>query len=98
MARQVLVRYKVKPERIEEHEALIRDVFTELARAAPAGIRYGAFKQADGLSFVHFALVSADENPLNAIHAFKVFGERIKERCEEPPNVSELTTVGVFGF
>jgi len=31
MARQVMVHYKVKPDRIEEHEKLIRDVFAELA-------------------------------------------------------------------
>jgi hypothetical protein len=98
MARQVLVRYKVKAERVEEHEALIRNVFSELERTAPAGIRYAAFKLPDGLSFAHLALVSADENPLNAVSAFKVFGERIKERCEEPPVVTELTTVGAFGF
>ena len=51
--RRVLVRYKVKPERVEEHEALIRAVFDELAAAAPPGISYGAFKQPDGVSFVH---------------------------------------------
>jgi hypothetical protein len=98
MARQVLVRYKVKPDRIEEHERLIRDVFAELARTAPAGIRYGAFKQKDGVSFVHVALVTAEKNPLDAIAAFKTFSEGIKERCDEPPQVVDLTPIGVFGL
>ena len=98
MARRVMVHYKVKPERVEEHEALIRDVFAELVRTAPAGIRYGAFKRADGVSFVHFAFVAAEKNPLDAIAAFKVFGERIKERCDEPPQVVELTEIGAFGL
>ncbi len=32
--RQVMVRYKVKPERVEENEALVRAVYEELAAAA----------------------------------------------------------------
>ena len=98
MARKVLVQYRVKPERVAEHEGLIHAVFAELSATAPDGIRYGAFKRADGVSFVHFALVSADKNPLDAVTAFKAFGERIKERCDAPPEVTELTEVGAFGF
>jgi hypothetical protein len=88
----------VKPERVEEHEALIRAVFDELAKSAPAGIRYGAFKQPDGLSFVHIAFVEAEKNPLNALAAFGAFNEKIKERCDEPPAVVDLTSVGTYGF
>jgi hypothetical protein len=96
MARKVMVRYKVKQDRVAEHEALIRDVFAELAQTAPPGIRYGAFKRSDGVSFVHFAFVTAEKNPLDAVVAFKAFGERIKERCDEPPEVVELTEIGTF--
>lgn len=98
MARQVMVRYKVKSDRVGEHEALIRDVFIELTKTAPAGIRYGAFRQTDGVSFVHIALIAAEKNPLDAIAAFKAFGERIKERCDELPVVTELTSIGAFGL
>jgi len=98
MARKVIVQYRVKPACVSEHETLIHAVFDELSAKAPTGIAYGAFKRADGVSFVHIAFVSADENPLEAIAAFKAFGARIRERCEVPPEVSELTEVGVFGF
>lgn len=98
MARRVMVRYRVKPERVAEHEGLIHDVFAELARTAPTGIRYGAYRRADGVSFVHVAIVTADKNPLDAIAAFKAFGERIKERCDELPEVVELTEIGAFGM
>jgi len=93
-----MVRYKVKPERVAEHEALIRDVFEALTKAAPEGIRYGAFKQPDGLSFVHIALVDAAKNPLDALDAFKAFTARIAERCEGPPVVVDLEAIGSFGF
>jgi hypothetical protein len=43
MARNVVVQYKIKADRLEEHEALLRDVFSELSRTAPDGVRYGAF-------------------------------------------------------
>ena len=98
MPKQVLVRYKVKSDRVFEHERLIRDVFAELAKTAPAGIRYGAYKEGDGVTFVHIAFLSTDANPLDAIAAFATFTERIKERCEEPPRVVELTQVGAFGL
>jgi hypothetical protein len=96
--KQVIVRYKVKKERVEEHEALVRAVFKELARTAPAGLRYVALKQADGVSFVHVAFVEAAKNPLDAIAAFTAFTAKIGERCDEPPKVEDLTKVGGYGF
>ncbi len=94
--RRVIVRYKVKPERVAEHEALIRAVFEELAKAAPPGLRYGAFKQPDGLSFVHVAFVAAEKNPLQETAAFRAFTANIQDRCDEPPTTVELTEVGAF--
>jgi hypothetical protein len=93
-----MVRYRVKPERVAEHEGLIRAVFEELARSAPAGLRYAAYKQADGVSFVHVALVAAEKNPLDSIAAFKAFTAGVKERCDELPATVELTEVGSFAF
>ena len=49
--RQVMVRYKVKPERVEENEALVRAVYEELAAGEPDGIRYATFRLDDGVSF-----------------------------------------------
>lgn len=96
--RRVMVRYKVKPERVEEHEALIRAVYEELKQKAPPGIRYGTFKQPDGLSFVHFALVAVDPSPLNGLAAFQAFIAKVGERCDEPPVTVVLTEVGSYGF
>ena len=38
MAR-VIVRYTVKPDRVAENEQLVRDVYAELARTQPDGLR-----------------------------------------------------------
>jgi hypothetical protein len=93
-----MVRYRVKPERVAEHEALIRNVFAELVTTAPAGIRYAAYKQPDGVSFVHVALIEADRNPLDGIAAFRAFTAGIRERCDEPPTTVDLAEIGAFGL
>jgi len=96
--RQVIVQYKLKKERVEEHEALIRAVFAQLAEEAPVGIRYGAFKKPDGVSYVHVASISAKKNPLDGMAAFKAFTARVGERCVEPPEVIELEPVGAYAL
>ena len=93
----VMVRYKLKPESVAENEALITQVFVQIARDKPAGMRYQAFKQADGVSFVHVsAFDQADANPLIQLEAFKAFTAGIKERCVEQPAVVELQQVGRY--
>ncbi len=96
--RRVIVRYRVKPERIAEHEALIRDVFDELRKTSPDGLRYGAFKQPDGVSFVHIAFVAGEKNPLLEVAAFQRFTASVKDRCDEPPVTVELADVGAYGL
>jgi hypothetical protein len=93
--KRVIVQYKVKSDRVAENEQLVRDVYDELARTQPAGLRYGTFKLPDGVSFVHFA-VHGDENPLQQIAAFQRFQEGIRDRCDEPPAVSQLEEIGSF--
>ena len=54
--RQVMVRYRVKPDQVERNAELVRAVYEELAREPqPDGFRYATFRLDDGVSFVHFA-------------------------------------------
>ena len=93
----VMVRYKLKPESVADNEALIKQVFVQLARDKPAGVRYQVFKQADGVSFVHLsAFDNPDGNPLTQLDAFKAFTAGIKERCVEPPVPVELQQLGRY--
>ncbi|MDT5048085.1 MAG: hypothetical protein QOG75_3973, partial [Mycobacterium sp.] len=48
-----VVRYKTKPERAEENQALVEAVFVELAQTAPEGLTYTSYRLADGVTFVH---------------------------------------------
>jgi hypothetical protein len=96
--RQVVVRYRVKKERVAEHEKLIGDVFEELRATDTKGIRYGAFRLPDGVSFMHVALIEGSQNPLDGIAAFKAFTKGIEERCDELPQAVALTPVGLYGL
>jgi hypothetical protein len=94
-ARRVLVRYTVKPGQVEQNEALVRAVYDELQRARPPGFRYATFRVGEGREFVHLA---SGGDALREIAAFRAFQEGIEERCEAPPVVTQLHTVGSYGF
>ena len=96
--RQVMVRYKTKPDRAAENEDFIKKVFAALERDKPAGIQYSSFKLADRVSFVHIASYEMEDgqNPLTSIAEFKNFTAGVKDRCEEPPVTTEMTVVGSY--
>jgi hypothetical protein len=94
--RQVMVRYRVKPERVEENEELVRAVYDELRRTKPAGLRYTTFKLDDGVSFVHLAFTEDARSPLSNVKAFEEFQKDIRDRTDEAPVVSELDQIGSF--
>jgi hypothetical protein len=97
--KQVIVRYKVRPDRAAENEELVRAVYAELHDSRPAGLRYATFKLEDGVSFVHVAAHSENApNPLSELPAFRRFQEKIADRCEEAPVVSTLTEIGCYRF
>ena len=89
--RRVVVRYKLKGDRVSEHEALLTAVFEALAAAQPEGLRYDVLKLDDGVSFTHIATLANEGNPLVALEAFKRFTANLGERCEVPPSSSVAT-------
>lgn len=92
-----MVRYKTKPEATAENERLIRDVFRALKGTAPEGLRYASLKL-DGDVFVHLAMIEAEGNPLAELPAFQAFQAGIKDRCLEPPQVSDVSVIGQYGL
>jgi hypothetical protein len=94
--RTVMVRYRVKPDRAAENEQLVRAVYAELAETQPAGLRYATLVLDDGVSFVHLAETEEGANPLPDVAAFQRFQENIRERCDEPPIVTQVKVVGSF--
>ena len=95
---QVMVRYKVKPDRVAENEELVRAVYDELHRTQPEGIRYTTFRLQDGVSFVHVAIEDEKLPGLPQVAAFQEFTREIADRCDEQPVVTVLHQIGSFGF
>src|SRR5262249_10931771 len=94
---RVLVRYRVKPERASENVELVRAVYDELHETRPEGLRYATFKLDDGVSCVHLAVHEGDgPNQLTPLASFERFHEGISERCDDPPVVSEVSTIGAY--
>jgi hypothetical protein len=95
----IMVRYKTSEAHAGANEALVRAVFEELRSRAPEGLRYASYRLADGQTFVHIAThTTTGENPLTSLPSFKAFQAGLKERCVEPPVVTELSAVGSYGF
>jgi quinol monooxygenase YgiN len=92
--RRVIVRYTVKPDKIDDNVALVQAVFAQLEREKPEGLRYATLR--DGANFVHIAAVDTADNPLVALAAFKAFTAAIKDRCVEPPVTTEMQEVGSY--
>ncbi len=98
--RRVMVRYKLKPDKADENRSLVQAVFAELQQSSPDGLRYATFAEPDGVSFVHLAFIDTADgrNPLAAVTAFQVFSANVKDRCEKPPVVTDLTEIGSYRF
>ena len=95
--RTIMVRYKTSEAQADENEALVRAVFAELKARDPGGLRYATFRLPDKVTFLHVATVEApDANPLTTLPAFLAFQKNIKDRCVEPPVVTELSPVGSY--
>jgi hypothetical protein len=95
--RTVMVRYKTAEAHAAANEALVHAVFDELRSRGPRGLRYATYRLADGVTFVHIATMDLPgDNPLTALPAFKAFQERLRDRCVEPPVLTELSGVDSY--
>ena len=94
----LMVRYTTSsPEHAETNAQLVRAVFDELRARSPEGIRYATYRLPDGVTFIHLATHAADTARLTSLPAFQAFQAKIKERCSEPPVVTELSIVDSYG-
>jgi hypothetical protein len=94
-----MVRYKVRPDRVEENVALVQAVYAQLDQERPEGLHYATFRLPDGVSFMHI-VVDTDQpgRILNELAAFRAFSGDIADRCEEPPVATEITLVGSYAI
>jgi len=95
MSRAVVVRYRVKPEALQENLQLVRAVYDELNATGPYELQYSTYR-VDERTFFHVALIDGTENPLDAVSAFKAFTAGIGDRCDEGPQALSGEVVGSY--
>jgi hypothetical protein len=93
--KRTLISYKTKPETTEENQRLIENVFRELQTKSVDGFRYVVLKLGDG-SFLHFFEAEDGASPMAGIEAFQLFQAGVRDRCLEPPQVSEAAVIGNY--
>jgi len=98
--KKIIVRYKVKPDRVSENETLVKEVYKQLHEAKIEGFHYATLKLADNVSFIHIAISDTEDanEAFSKLSAFRSFQLNIKERCDELPAVTPITEIGSYNF
>jgi len=97
--KQTLVQYKIKAERVQENEQLVRAVYQQLEQDRLPGFQYMTLKLQDGQTFIHIAFAETAEvnDAFTHLSAFQQFRENIKDRCEQAPLSNKVELIGAFG-
>lgn len=90
-----VVRYKIKPDRADENERLMRGIFDELEATESEGVRILSLRLDDG-TFIHIAEIAEGATPVSKLHAFEAYHAQLHERCLEPPTPCDATIVGDY--
>ncbi|HLH89869.1 MAG TPA: hypothetical protein VKX28_15560 [Xanthobacteraceae bacterium] len=88
-----LIRYRAKPEKAQENQRLVEDVFAELQAQAPPQARYLVLRLADG-TFCH--LVDDEGKAIASLYAFAAFRRGSEARRLDEPQQLEATVVGNY--
>jgi hypothetical protein len=98
MRKSVVVTYTLKPEAYEEHVALIRAVFEQLAAETPKTLEYEVMCLDDGVSFVHVSTHDTEDgaSPLPSLAAFQEFGRELDQRVATPPKPVAAKGIGAY--
>lgn len=96
-AKQIIVNYIVRDDRVEENIRLVQEVLRQLNEQQPEGVRYAAYKMGDNV-FVHVALFrdEAADKAFTNLPAFQAFRRNMSDRLEEKPIVNEVVEIGRY--
>jgi hypothetical protein len=98
MSKTVVVRYETHADTSDENQRLVEEVFAQLNKEDPGGLRYMTLRLADGVSFVHVALIDGEDDPLSKSPAFAEFQKGIRDRVIRSPEPTNATLIGSYRF
>jgi hypothetical protein len=92
---EVLIQYRVKPEKVEEQKAAIIEFVNNIKAMEDPDISYASYQLPDGVSFKHYASLADEEAKarLQSQDFFRKFADEIDARCDEGPSVTPLTRI-----
>lgn len=91
----IQVQYTVRSEYVEQNKRNIAAVMRELRAIGNGDVKYAAYLQQDGRTFVHFVhqnTTEAEQYP-TSLESFKAFQSQLKPNLEIAPKVEALTLV-----
>ena len=93
----MMVRAKIKEEKIADAQAATDKVIQALEEARPADVRYAVSRLSDGVTLLAFLeLEPGQEHPLRTLPAYAEMLENLKEWYAEPPTVEHMTVIGSY--
>jgi len=100
MFRVVRVQYTATPEFVPQNKANIAKVMADLREINNPGLKYATFLDADGVSFMHFAMFENEEatNVLNSLESFKHFQAELKANVPGVAPKTEKMTLVASGY
>ena len=90
-----LIQFRIKPDRVDEHRAAVREFVRHIRELHDAKIEYTSYELPDGVSFYNITTF-ADEEAEKELELYAFFDEYVsgvEERCEEEPTVTPLNRV-----
>ena len=95
----MMVRQKVKDDRVEEGVAAVRELFATLNRVRPESVRYASTRVAGTSTFVIlFELADGAQDPRPAIPEYLAFTEKLTDWVDGPPQIDHLDVVGSYNL
>lgn len=93
----LMVTAKVKPESVDEIEAMGRKLFAAIEREQPQGLRYATCRLPDGVTYLNFLeLEDGVDYPIPKMPEGKEFQEKLKSWLAETPASESLTVIGSY--
>lgn len=92
----VMNTYRVRPDEVRRNLDLLQAFFEELTATNPDGLSYTAFQLDDKVSFVHIIETEHGAAPFAHMTAYQAFRATVGQRCNRPPAMMHLRTVGSF--
>jgi hypothetical protein len=92
-----VVRYKIKPDRVDENADVIKTLFAELRANAAEGVRYAALLLDDG-TFIHIAQGDPGAPTISKLRAFAPYQAGLPDRLLDKPIPCSATVIDNYGM